>query len=77
MTSVAWRGVVVGGEVQAWPTSLMTHDEAFRVMPVLKRYTARWRQWTPGGPIDFDSGASSHDIALVERFLTNVNLVNN
>lgn len=68
---IAWRGVVFNGEVRAWPTILMTHNEAFAVFPPLAEYTARWRQWKSGGAIDFDNDVTPEDRALVERWVAN------
>lgn len=65
----AWRGFVFDGEVWAWPTLLMTHNQAMAQMPMLTNYDARWRQWEPGGPIDWDPGVSSEDRWLVEAWL--------
>jgi hypothetical protein len=65
----AWRGVVWEGEVWAWPTLLFDHNQAFAVFPALNRYTCRWRQWEPGGPIDFDLGASEEDKRKVEAWV--------
>lgn len=72
---VAWRGVVVGGLVWAWPMLLMDHNTAFRSFSALEYYTCRWRQWSPGGRIDFDPGCSSEDRALVEAWVTAANSV--
>lgn len=55
----------MNGEVWAWPTLVMTHDEAFHNLINLRDYTCRWRQWAPGGPIDFDPGYSREDRNLV------------
>jgi hypothetical protein len=65
----AWRGIVFKGEVWAWPTALMTHAQAFARRPDLHDYSCRWRQWTPGGVIDFDPGASDADKQLVEAWV--------
>jgi len=66
----AWRGIVWEGEVWAWPTLLFDHNEAFFKFPSLgEEYTCRWRQWEPGGKIDFDPGASAEDIAKVEAWV--------
>jgi len=65
----AWRGVVVGGAVWAWPTVLWDHNDAFAALPLLGKYTCRWRQWSEGGSIDFDDGASDEDKALVEAWV--------
>jgi hypothetical protein len=64
-----WRGVVVDGVVWAWPTLLMTHDQAFAAFPYLSDYTARFRQWNPGESVDFDSGVSDDDRALVKAWI--------
>jgi hypothetical protein len=49
----------------------MTHNEAFTVIPQLRNYTARFRQWEAGEPVDFDKDppASAADRALVEEFI--------
>jgi hypothetical protein len=66
----AWRGVVFHGEVWAWPTVLFDHRDAFAAWPSLgEGQTCRWRQWEPGGRIDFDPGASDEDKALVEAWI--------
>lgn len=65
----AWRGVVAYGEVWAWPTVLMSHNAAFVAMPQLVNHTCRWRQWEPGGPIDFDPGARPVDKMKVELWV--------
>jgi hypothetical protein len=57
------------GVVWAWPTVLMTHSEAFVVLPWLSKHTARWRQWNPGEAVDFDEGTSETDIALVNAWV--------
>lgn len=62
----AWRGVVFQGEVWAWPMVIWDHNETFAAFPTLRRYTCRWRQWEPGGTIDFDPGCSDEDRAKVE-----------
>lgn len=69
MSDIAWRGVVFDGQVWAWPTLLMTHEEAFMHMPMLRNYGARWRQWEPGSEVDFDPGASPEHRALVHAWL--------
>lgn len=69
--SPAWRGVVVGGAVWAWPMLLMDHNAAFAALPHLRNHTARWRQYAPGGRIDFDPGVSDADKALVEEWVGN------
>lgn len=61
----AWRGVVFDGEVWAWPMLMTDHNHAFLAVPFLEQYSCRFRQWTPGGPIAFDPGASYHDVAKV------------
>jgi hypothetical protein len=65
----AWRGIVWNGTVWAWPTLLMDHEEAFRQMPGMRAYTCRWRQWSPGGTIDFDAGCTPEDRALVAAWV--------
>lgn len=65
----AWRGVVVDGVVWAWPTLLMDHEQAFRLLPHLREYTCRWRQWSPGSEIDFDAGASPADRERVYNWI--------
>lgn len=65
----AWRGVLVGGVIWAWPTLLMDHNAAFIELPHMRKYTVRWRQWEPGGAIDFDPGATDADKALVEAWV--------
>lgn len=68
----AWRGVVVDGVVWAWPMILMDHNAAFREFNHLSNYTCRWRQWQPGGPVDFDDGCSPEDREKVEKWLAAV-----
>jgi hypothetical protein len=68
----AWRGFVVDGEVWAWPTLLFDHKDAMATLHALKDYTCRWRQWEPGGRIDFDRGASAEDRAKVEAWVQTV-----
>jgi hypothetical protein len=73
MMETAWRGVVDNdGHIWAWPTLLMTHDQAFaaEVGWAIEDYRARWRQWEPGGPVDFDPGASNEDRAAVVSWVT-------
>lgn len=66
----AWRGVVFHGEVWAWPTLLFDHNAAFAAwVPLGEEYTCRWRQWEPGGKIDFDRGVSDEDKAKVEAWV--------
>lgn len=58
----AWRGIVIFGEVWAWPTLLFDHKDAFNAWPPLKKeMTCRWRQWKPGGKIDFDPDPTPSD----------------
>lgn len=60
---LAWRGVVdEDGDVVAWPTLLLDHNQAFATLGRLRNYRARWRQWEPGGRIDFDPGADPADV---------------
>jgi len=68
----SWRGVVVDGVVWAWPTLLLDHKEAFVTLPFLSKYSARWRQWETGAPIDFDPGTSQEDKELVEAWMEKV-----
>lgn len=65
----AWRGVVLDGEVWAWPMLLLTHVEAFAVLPVLSRASCRWRQWEPDGRVDFDPGCTDEERALVQAWV--------
>lgn len=68
-----WRGVVDEfGKVWGWPTLLMDHNAAFAAVPQLRNYRARFRQWAPGGTVDFDSGASERDKAVVRAWVTRV-----
>jgi hypothetical protein len=48
---------------------LLDHEQAFGKLRHLREYTARWRQWTPGGDIDFDPGVSAEDQAKVEAWV--------
>lgn len=67
---LAWRGVVdEDGDVVAWPMLLMDHAQAFQVLPRLANYTCRWRQWEPGGRIDFDPDSTPADQAKVEEWI--------
>lgn len=66
---LAMRGVVYRSEVWAWPMLMLDHNQAFMACPMLREYTCRWRQWEPGGRIDFDPGATPEDIALVEDYV--------
>ncbi len=69
---LAWRGVVDRqGDVVAWPTLLMDHNAAFAVLPYLKGYRVRWRQWENGAGayIDFDPGASQEDREKVQAWV--------
>lgn len=65
---IAWRGVVHDGEVWAWPTVLWDHKAALSILPWLAE-GCRWRQWEPGGAVDFDPGASDEDKRLVEEWI--------
>jgi hypothetical protein len=66
----AWRGVVFMDEVWAWPMILMDHQQAFTAWRTLEDgMTCRWRQWEPGGKIDFDHGASEEDMAKVREWV--------
>lgn len=65
----AWRGVVVRGEVWAWPTLVLDHNGAFAAFARLRDYSCRWRQWEPGGKINFDPGCSDEDRAKVEAWV--------
>lgn len=68
----AWRGVVFHGEVWAWPTILFDHRDAFNKWPPLQEgMTCRWRQWEPGGKIDFDhdTPGTPADQALVKEWV--------
>jgi hypothetical protein len=47
----------------------MDHNAAFIELPHMRKYTVRWRQWEPGGAIDFDPGATDADKALVEAWV--------
>lgn len=58
------------GEVWAWPTMLIQHNAAFAIFPPLADYTCRWRQWEPGGKIDFDKGCSEADKDLVTAWVS-------
>lgn len=70
----AWRGVVLkDGSIWAWPMLLMDHNEAFGALPTLGRHRARWRQWSPGGPVDFDKGASQKDQDRVNAWVKAAN----
>lgn len=64
-TGPAWRGVVLDGHVWAWPTLLLAHNDAFAVLPVLAGCSCRWRQWDPGGTVEFDPGTTDEDKARV------------
>lgn len=68
------RGIVWSGEVIAWPTILMTHDQAFAAYSPLRKYTCRWRQWDnePGANVDFDPGASKEDQQKVLDYIEKV-----
>lgn len=68
------RGIVWEGEVVAWPTILMTHDQAFAAYPPLREYTARWRQWDneAGAKVDFDKPVSDEDKAMVLDYIEKV-----
>lgn len=70
--SIAWRGLVVNGEVWAWPMVLLDHAQAMETISLLRKYTARWRQWSPGTAPDFDPGVSAEDKALVETWLVSI-----
>lgn len=66
----AWRGVVLDtGEVWAWPMLLMDHSQAFAVLPMLQKNRARWRQWSPGGKVDFDPDVSREDLLIVQTWV--------
>jgi len=67
----AWRGIVDNdGDVWAWPMLLFDHKQAFADLPLLgKRTRARWRQWEPRGPIDFDPGTSYSDKLRVQAWV--------
>lgn len=68
----AWRGAVdQDGDVWAWPTLLQDHGAAFLTLPRLRLARARWRQWEPGGQIDFDPGATPADKKAVEQWVEN------
>lgn len=67
---LALRGVVdKDGDIVAWPMLAMDHDEMFAVLPHLKEYRARWRQWEPGKNVDFDPGASEVDKIAVRAYV--------
>ena len=73
MKPPAWRGLVVNGTVWAWPTLLFQHKQAFAELPLLaQQHTCRWRQWEPGGRIDFDPGSTAEDRVLVEHWVRTV-----
>ena len=60
------------GEVWAWPTVLFDHRQAFMAWPPLRdEMTCRWRQWEPGGPVEFDheTPGSPEDQALVREWV--------
>lgn len=60
------------GEVWAWPTLLFDHNDALFKWDVLNEHTCRWRQWEPGGKVDFDPGASEEDKAKVLAWIAAV-----
>lgn len=79
MTVAAMRGFVdKHGEIWAWPTLLWDHSDALGKMDYLRDHRARWRQWEPGGRVDFDREplASDEDKAAVQAFLGLVPAVN-
>lgn len=70
----AWRGVVLeSGEIVAWPSLLLTHEDAFAAIPLLSRYRARWRQWSTDEPVDFDPDTSPEDRAAVKAWIERAN----
>lgn len=70
----AWRGVVLDdGTIWAWPTVLLSHNEAFGILPCIEEYRCRWRQWSPDEAPDFGRGASDEDKQLVRDWIARAN----
>lgn len=69
----AWRGFVDhDGDIVAWPTLLADHNQfhfAFHTSD--EDFIARWRQWSPGGKVDFDPGVSETTKQLVNDWVQN------
>ena len=68
---VAWRGVVTKqNEVIAWPMMLATHADFHSTFYTNDAdFSARWRQWNPGGEVDFDPGFTPEAEQAVYAFL--------
>lgn len=73
-TSVAYRGFVRNdGSVIAWPTLLADHNDFLRTFYAKSDdFAARWRQWEPDGPVDFDPGAPDFAREAVKLFFEGV-----
>jgi hypothetical protein len=67
---IAWRGFVdAEGKIIAWPTLLADHNQFFSTFYIKDDYPARWRQWSAGGEVDFDPGATPQAKDAVEAWL--------
>lgn len=74
--NLALRGVMdADGHIVVWPTLLMDHKQAFRVLPHLADYRVRFRQWGEGGPPDIDPGCTPEDAQTVRCFLANLETI--
>ena len=68
---IAWRGLVdKNGNVIAWPMLMSDHVAFHRTFHTNDDdFAGRWRQWSPGGEIDFDPDVSPEHRAWVRAWL--------
>jgi hypothetical protein len=59
------------GDIHTWPMLAWDHSEFFHSLPFLSasHTRARFRQWGPDKPVDFDPGVSDEDRKRVLEYI--------